>query len=241
VKTFNHSSSEGGFLNVNDKESRTYQKFLRVCDFGTAHANDFTATSLGTLTFRALDEVIAEIESLSGHEASARGTARQGTETRSQARAALRDDLEAISRTARVMADDVPGINEKFRVPRNANDQELMNAARAFLADATPLKAQFIAHEMPADFLEDLQSDIDAMLAAINSQSSGVGSHVAANAALDDAMDRGNDLCRKLDAIVRNKYANNPAVLAEWTSASHTERAPRRAAAGGGSATPPTP
>ena len=33
---------------------------------------------------------------------------------------------------------------------------------------------------------------------------------------------------RKLDAIVRNKYANNPAPLAEWTSASHTERAPRR-------------
>jgi hypothetical protein len=32
---------------------------------------------------------------------------------------------------------------------------------------------------------------------------------------------------RKLDAIVRNKYANNPAVLAEWTSASHTERDPR--------------
>jgi hypothetical protein len=26
---------------------------------------------------------------------------------------------------------------------------------------------------------------------------------------------------RKLDAIVRNKYANNAAVLAEWTSASH--------------------
>ena len=223
---------------MNDKENRTYQKFVRVRDFGTAHATDFAPNSLGSQTFTALGAVITEIEGHSAGEASARGTARQGTETRSQGRAALHDALEAISRTARVMGDDVPGINEKFRVPRNASDQDLLNAARAFLADATPLKAQFIAHEMPADFLEDLQADIDAMLTAINSQSSGVGNHVAANAALDDAMDRGNDLCRKLDAIVRNRYANNPAVLAEWTSASHTERAPRRAAGGGGSSTP---
>jgi len=35
----------------------------------------------------------------------------------------------------------------------------------------------------------------------------------------------------RIPRIVRNKYANNPAVLAEWISASHTERAPRRAKA----------
>lgn len=227
---------------MNDKEIRNHQKFVRVRDFGSAHATDFTPNSLGSQTFAAIAAVVAEIDGHSAHEASARGGARQGTETRAQARAALRDRLEAISRTARVLTDDVPGINEKFRVPRNASDQELMNAGRAFLADATPLKAQFVAHEMPDDFLEDLQADIEAMQAAINSQSSGVGSRVAANAAVDDAMDRGNDLCRTADVIVRNKYANNRAVLAEWTSASHTERAPRRAAAGGGTTpTPPAP
>ncbi|HMH44542.1 MAG TPA: hypothetical protein VK557_13710 [Pyrinomonadaceae bacterium] len=53
--------------------------------------------------------------------------------------------------------------------------------------------------------------------------------HVAAGAALDDAISLGLELVQKLDAIFRNKYANNPAVLAEWTSASHTERAPKRA------------
>jgi len=45
---------------------------------------------------------------------------------------------------------------------------------------------------------------------------------------------------RKLDAIVRNKYANNAAVLAEWTSASHTERAARRAKPDQPPATPTT-
>jgi hypothetical protein len=105
----------------------------------------------------------------------------------------------------------------------------LINAARAFKADAEPLKAHFIAHEMSADFLEELQEDIDDFESAMSDQSTGVGTRVAAGAALDEIIQGGNDIVRKLDAIVRNKYANNAAVLAEWTSASHTERAPRRA------------
>ena len=67
------------------------------------------------------------------------------------------------------------------------------------------------------------------MQAAISAQAGGVGDHVAASAAMDDAFDRGMDLLRKLDAIMHNKYANNAGVLAEWTTASHVERAPKRA------------
>jgi hypothetical protein len=210
-------------------ENRTYQKFVRVREFGKGRALDFAANSLGAQTLTALTGVITEIQTLSAAEQSARGSALQGTDLRSHGREALFDDLRAIRRTARVMEDEMPGISGKFRVPEDNNDNELLNAARAFLADATPLKAQFIAHELPEDFLEDLQADIAAFEKAMSDQSTGVGSHVAASAALDDAFRRGLELVRKFDAIVRNKYANNPAVLAEWTSASHTERAPRRA------------
>jgi len=224
---------------MNDNENRRHQMFVRVRDFGQAHASDFAPTSLGRQHFTALGAVIGQLDAHAAAEASGRGEARQATETRAQARAALREDLEAINRTARAMAADVPGINDKFRIPRAENDQLLLNAARAFLTDAQPLEAQFIAHEMPSDFLADLQADIAAVETAISQQGSGVGSHVAAGAAIDDTISRGNDLVRKLDAIVRNKYANNPAALAEWTSASHTERAPRRAAAAGGSPPPP--
>jgi hypothetical protein len=143
--------------------------------------------------------------------------------------------------------DDVPGLNEKFRLPRGNNDQQLLSAARAFATDALPLKAQFISHELPADFLEDLEADITALEAAIDDQSGGTGSRVAAGAAIDDAMERGAAIARKLDAIVKNKYGNNRATLAEWTSASHTERAPRKKAGGsappsaGGPASSPAP
>jgi hypothetical protein len=229
VKTFNQLFLKRRFSEMNDNETRNRQKFVRVCDFGEAHASDFAAGTLGQQQFAALAAVVTEIDGHAMSEVSARGDARQGTQTRSQAREALRDALEAINRTARAMADEAPGIENKFRMPRGNNDSQLINVARAFLADATPLKTQFIAHELPADFLEDLQADITALESAISDQSSGVGNHVAASAAIDDAITRGIEIVRKLDAIVRNKYANNPAVLAEWTSASHTERAPRRA------------
>src|ERR1043165_4695785 len=80
---------------------------------------------------------------------------------------------------------------------------------------------------MPADFLADLDADFTAMEAAMSNQASGVSAHVTASASIDDTISRGNDLVRRLDVIVRNKYANNGPVLAEWTSASHTERGPR--------------
>lgn len=41
-------------------------------------------------------------------------------------------------------------------------------------------------------------------------------------------MDDSNKLLNKLDALVRNKYRKDRATLAEWTTATHVERAPRR-------------
>lgn len=213
---------------MNDSEIRRLQMFQRVRDFGIEHGGDFPNTSLAQQLFTSLTEVITELGGQATSEVSGRGSARQSTETRSQARAALRDALEAISRTARAMAGDVPGLDDKFRVPRNNGDQLLLNAARAFVNDAEPLRPQFVAHELPTTFLVDLQADIDELEAAISRQASSVGDHVAARAGIDDAIDRGTQVVRKLHAIVRNKYANNPMILAEWTSASHTERAPRR-------------
>jgi hypothetical protein len=224
---------------VNDTENRKHSTYMRVQGFGEAHVNDFAANSLGKQLFASLATIVSEINEQAASEVSGIGDAREGTSTRRQAREELRADLEAIGRTARAMSADVPGLDDKFRVPRNQNDQHLLAAARAFAIDAAPLKAQFIAHELPADFLEDLNADIAALEAAIVNQASGRGSHVSARAAIDDAIERADEVVRKLDAIVKNKYANNAPVLAAWLSASHTERAPRRRK--GGSPLPPSP
>ena len=52
----------------------------------------------------------------------------------------------------------------------------------------------------------------------------------AARAGINESLDEGTSILRKLDPIMRNKYADDPATLAEWTSASHIERAPKHKA-----------
>jgi hypothetical protein len=202
--------------------------FVRVRNFGASVAGDFAPNGIGHQLFSTVAAVVGEIEAQASFKASGIGSARQGTITRAQARADLRDTLEAINRTARAMADVVPGLENKFRVPRNANDQQLLASARSFAADVVPFSADFTAHELPADLVANLNSDIAAMEAAIDSQSNAVGDHIAARAALDDAIGRGVDAVRKLGAIIKNKYGEQVAKLAEWTSVSHTERARRR-------------
>lgn len=228
---------------MNDSENRAREAFARAHGFGLAHASDFAPTSLATQLFATLTGIVSDLDGHAARQTSSRGSAFEGTTTRGEARRELRADLRAINLTARAMAADVPGIDDKFRMPPVGNDQLLLNAARAFLADATPLAAQFIAHEMPANFLDDLRDDIAALEAAIGNQASGVSEAVGERVAIETKVEQGIVVMNKLGAIMKNKYANNPAVLAEWTSASHIERAPRRkkepASVGGGESTPP--
>ncbi len=212
---------------MNDFNNRRHETFTRMTDFGRAHATDFAPNSLATQLLTSLAGTVATLDHQASKHVSSHGSARQGTATREEARTVLRELMEAIRRTARVMAQDITGLDDKFRMPPPGNDQLLLTSARAFLVDATPLATQFIAHELPADFLEDLADAIAALEAAMGQQSSGVGNAVAARAAIEETFEQGMDTKRKLDAIMKNKYANNPAVLAEWLSASHIERAPK--------------
>lgn len=210
-----------------DSENRKLQTFTRMQGFGEAHKTDFAPTSLATQLFATLAGAITKLDTNASKHVSSRGTVLQGTATRGEARDVLRERMDAIRRTARVMAQEIPGLEDKFRIPPVGNDQLLLTAARSFLTDATPLSAQFIAHELPADFLQKLTDAISALEAAMSEQSSGTGNAAAARAVIEETIDQGMDTKRKLDAIMKNKYANNAAVLAEWESASHIERAPK--------------
>ena len=109
------------------------------------------------------------------------------------------------------------------------SDQDVLAAARAFAAAARPLKAEFVKRGMREDFIEDLEANIGAFDEAIARRIESRGSHVESTAAIDDATERGVGALRELDPIMRNILADDPAKLAAWLSASHVERAARRA------------
>jgi hypothetical protein len=213
---------------MNDNQARRFQMLVRANNYGRQHLTEYANGSRGRDLFVTLGGIVTELTDHTSAESSGIGSAREGTATRAAAREALRDDLEVINRTARAIAETTPGMDDKFRMPRGNNDQALLNAARAFAADLDPLSALFIGHELPADFLSDLNLDINNMQAAIDNQANAVEDHVAAGVAIDDSIEQGMQAVRVLDAIVRNRYANDPAKIAEWATASHVERSPRR-------------
>jgi len=205
--------------------------FVRVRDFITQRLGDLSEAGVARQLYTQLQSVITRLESLSADQASGIGQAHQRTQTRGSARLSLRDALEAIHSVAVAM-----GLGEQFPLPERT-DASLLQVGRAAAANALPLKAQFIAHEMPAEFIEDLLARIAALETEIAEHGNAVGDHVQASEAIDEAIEKGIELVEKLDGIMRAKYASNRAVLAEWMSASHTERAPTRSA----NAAPPPP
>ncbi len=222
---------------MKDSETRRLEMFIRVREFGAAQANAFPANTRGSEMLAELNTAITELEGHAAAQSSGTRAAKEGTAVKAVARAALREDLEAISRTAHAVALTTPGLDDKFRLPRNAGDQAWLAAARAFEQDAAPIRNEFTRRGLPADFLEDLAADILAFETSIGSREQKTGNRVAATVAIDTAIERGMNAVHELDAIVRNVFSHDPATLAQWTSASHTARAPKHAP----HETPPAP
>jgi hypothetical protein len=201
---------------------------VRVREFMAARAGDFPASSRGAELLAALDRTISALETHATAQTAGLTSAQTNTESKATGRAALIEDLEVLRDTARAIALDNPNFVNNFRLPRGRlTDQQLLATARNFAAEAGPVKAEFIRYGLPADFVEDLNADTESFERAIASQNRSTDTHVAATQAFDDGLDEGGKIVRQLDAVVRNKYRNDGATLAAWTSASHTERAPK--------------
>lgn len=209
---------------MNNLEIRRLEMLTRVRDFGAARAALFPPAGHAGQLFAAVTAVVEELEAHAANQSLQTSVTREHTITKAVARAALTEAIEAINLTARAMSLTTPGRDHQFRFPRRHGDQALLAAARAFAEEAVPLKAEFLLREMPANFIEALNADIEALDQAISARNVTTGSQVEATAALDDAIDRGMKAAQELNAIVQNKLRDDKPALAAWTSARHVER-----------------
>jgi hypothetical protein len=220
-------TSEKGTL-MNDSQTKVYEMLTRVRSFGAEHAADFPASSLGGEKFAAVGGVVEALEEHGAAQSAGGSAARTSTGAKRAARDSLRRQMTAVSETARAMESVQPGIAASFKMPNTNGDQALLNAARAFVGAATPLQNEFIRRELPASFLDDLSVAVSVFENAQSSQAQSTERRVTATAAIEAVVERGRQLVRELDAIVRNKYRGERATLAAWESASRVERLPRR-------------
>lgn len=214
---------------MNNLERRQIESLIRIDNFGRENAADFPADSVGGQSFAAIAQAVAELETLGAVRSTANDEKLSGTARRKMAREELYDDLARISATARTIALDNEEFANKFRLPRdNRNDQTMLETARAFAEQAVPLKDDFIAYGLPADFVTDLTADITAFETAFNLQDEAGRERVEANAAIDALIEQAMVARRKLDVIVPNVFRGNAGKLADWASASHVERASQK-------------
>lgn len=213
---------------MNDTVNSKLQTYRRMDAFCSSRSADFAPTSLAAQLFTTLKSQLTDLTQLTATQAAGSGAARQGTELRDDARGDLRARLKAFNRTAHAIALEVPGLDNKFRMPRGDSDEELIAAARAFAAEAVPLLSHFIAHEMPATCIDDLKASITRFEQSMDDQSDAIGDRMGSRVAINNKLEELNITRRKLDPIMQNKYADDPATLAEWTRASHIERTARK-------------
>jgi hypothetical protein len=214
-------------LVMNDREIRKYHMFLEVGHFATANAALFKTLPLAEELFANVSSIVNQLSEHAVAQESGKSSARKGTSVKAILRDELRQDLKAISRTARAMAIKIGSIEEKFRVPRSENDRLLINSARAFAADAAPFAAEFVKYGLAENFLEELNRDIELFENAFKEKIAGKEARVSATAGIDEAINQGVDAVRQLDAIVKNRFSNEPTKLAAWESAMVTGREPK--------------
>jgi hypothetical protein len=214
---------------MEDRHHRNREMLMSLKAFAASHT-DIPATTVWPQLVTDLNSVIADLDGHVSSEEVGKGAKLAGTSTRGAAREALREDIEAIVRTARVIGETKPGFDDKFRMPRGDNDQAMLDLARgiaALVADAA-VKAEFIKHALPSDFVEDLNANIAALQDAISDQSEGRADIKSAGVSIDETDAHGVRIARAMDVVVNNFYRDNAPVLAEWETARHVERAPKR-------------
>ena len=233
---------------MDDNNIRRFDRATRVKTFGQTNAADFAPGSKATTLFLELDP----------SSSNSRRRRRPAPHPRRQARAHRRPlaDFKDIARTARAIKLDEPGFDDSaYRHPATSIESPITTHADSLLnlleddtapwpMAATPrpnspqaaLRAKFIAYELPADFVEDLRADRDALDACNSGKHSDNLEGVESTSAIDTLLSQAQAIITRLDAAIQNKYSRNPDKLAAWKSASRIERAPKKAAA---PATPP--
>jgi|SRR5665213_417364 len=193
--------------------------------FGIKYATDFSAASLGGQQFALVHAAVTSTAGLGATQVSGGEQTHGAVLAKVAGRFHLHDDMIGITNAVHsLVLLGTGGLAGKFLMPHNNGAQALLNAARAFAADAVAFQAQFVNVGLSADFITTLNADITAFEGTITAKGSARESQAGATGGLEDTAHQAAVALHVLNTIVKNTYKNNPAKLAEWATASHVEK-----------------
>ena len=200
-----------------------------VLGFRDQHPDEFAATAakpnarvIGYIT--TVESAVNNIRTLAGTQ-SASSSASGGSTGRIQALlAAIRTDLVAISRTARLIKQENADFDVNFDLPTSESAESIIAAANAFKLNATPHEALFIEYEIRPDFLQDLTDDTAAYAVAAGNRADQNSGQEEDTIGLNAEVKRLIAAINGLDVIFRNRFHDQPQLLATWRMAAHYEK-----------------
>ena len=170
-----------------------------------------------------------ELKGLASSQVSGGADFHAGTDERAQVAGNMLELMRGIAKIARELpSESYPGISEQFRMPNPRSYAAVVATASSFLEKVGPIKATFVEAALPADFDEQLAQHIADFETASTLKHGGRTGRVGSTAGLTAKARQAVRLVRQLDSILSWKYRNDPMMLAEWKSASHIERPPKR-------------
>ena len=238
---------------MNDRDILRHERLDRVNTFGIENQADLPAGC------EAIDR-FANVATISGKLNGSKVGQLRGPASLQTLLEAAWSDFKDIARTARAIDLDEPGFIGFYRLPGEPTASNVKTHADSLLArleDApadTPaqlaekaaLRAKFIGKLIPADFVEDLRADRDAIDGKNLTNTAGNLKGLESTESISVLLLEGTQEVTRLDAMMQNLYRSNPAKLHAWLAAARVERSPKRkkddgTAAADGTTPPPAP
>jgi hypothetical protein len=158
-----------------------------------------------------INSAITAIEAAAEDQTGGNGEASGGTASKREKAAELFAFLKGLARTARALDRTAhPGVAEQFRLPNSRTYEALAAATRAAITAATPLEAAFVDHAMPATFIADMEALLTQFEAASSRKVDGTLTQISGTNGLMVRAAKGVSAARKMDALVRNHFRNDP-------------------------------
>lgn len=216
---------------MNDLVRRILDMILRVSNFGQENSAAIAVNAVAVAKFEQIDDFIAQITEQGTLKMSAIEMKISQSARRKMTRGELKKDLYEFADAGRTAKKLDPNFDNVFVIPRdNLNDATLLATARSFHQSASieAVGDALKAAAMPDDFLTDLQNDINAFEDAISKQDTAERDRIDAVAMIDDALPHILEAVSILKSIVPRIFRNDAGKLADWTSASHVEKPPKK-------------
>ena len=164
------------------------------------------------------------------------GQSSGATAAKTQLLAKMEKDIRALRRTfGRIKTRD-SSLSFDLNLPADGKEQTVVDTAKSYIAQITPIKAKFIARGKKADFLDALNNDLLLYAQLVTAQQTGQGGSQNETAAIEESVKNLVDAIEGLDDIMDNFYEDNPDKLREWNRIAELGTIARQP----GHATPPS-